>query len=36
MKKEIKDLIWEECNRANNFIEIPAIYKHFKNIEGVR
>lgn len=30
MKEELKKLIWEECNKASNFIEIPAIYKHFK------
>ena len=30
MKQELKNLIWEECTKANNFIEIPAIYRHFK------
>ena len=30
MKQGLKDLIWNECNRANHFIDTPAIYKHFK------
>lgn len=34
MKQELKDLIWKECNKANNFIEIPAIYRHFKEAKG--
>lgn len=30
MKEYIRDLIWGECVKANNHIEIPAIYRHFK------
>ena len=30
MQKYLKDLIWDECTRANNFIQIPGIYRHFK------
>lgn len=30
MQKYLKDLIWNECTRANNFIQIPGIYRHFK------
>lgn len=30
MKKYLKDLIWEECTKADNFIQIPGIYRHFK------
>lgn len=30
VKQYLKDLIWDECNRANNFIQIPGIYRHFK------
>lgn len=30
MQKYLKDLIWDECNKANNFIQIPGIYRHFK------
>ena len=30
MNQYLKDLIWDECNKANNFIDIPGIYRHFK------
>lgn len=30
MNTYLKDLIWDECNRANNYIQIPGIYRHFK------
>lgn len=30
MQQYLKDLIWDECNKANNFIQIPGIYRHFK------
>lgn len=26
----IKNIIWDECNKANHFIQIPGIYRHFK------
>lgn len=28
----IKDLTWDKCNRANNYLQIPGIYRHFKEI----
>lgn len=30
MNKYIKDAIWKECNKANHFLDIPGIYRHFK------
>ena len=30
MNSYLKELIWNECNRANNYITIPGIYRHFK------
>lgn len=30
MNEYLKSLIWDECVRANNFITIPGIYRHFK------
>ncbi|MGL5649554.1 MAG: DUF1653 domain-containing protein [Clostridium sp.] len=30
MNNKLKELIHEECSKANNFIEIPGIYRHFK------
>ena len=30
MQQYLKDLIWDECNKANNFIQIPGMYRHFK------
>lgn len=31
----IKDLIWKECTSANNYLQIPGIYRHFKEkIDG--
>ena len=30
MKEYIKQKIWEECNKANHFLDIPGIYRHFK------
>lgn len=26
----IKELTWNECNKANNFLKVPCIYRHFK------
>lgn len=35
MNPYLKDVIWEECNKANHFLRIPGIYKHFKEkIDG--
>lgn len=34
MNQKLKELIWEDCKKADNFIEIPAIYKHFKEEIG--
>lgn len=33
MNNYIRDLIWDECNRANNFLQIPSICKHFKEVK---
>lgn len=33
MNKYIREQIWNECNKANHFIEIPGIYRHFKQIK---
>lgn len=33
MNQYLKDLIWDECNKANNFLQIPGIYRHFKQIK---
>lgn len=30
MTQYLKDLIWDECNKANRFLHIPGIYRHFK------
>lgn len=30
MQNNLKELIWKECNKANNFLQIPGIYRHFK------
>ncbi|MGL5767033.1 MAG: DUF1653 domain-containing protein [Sarcina sp.] len=34
MNNKLKELIHEECSKANNFIEIPGIYRHFKREKG--
>lgn len=26
----IKEIIWKECNKANYYLHIPNIYRHFK------
>lgn len=33
MNKHLKELIWNECNRANNYLTIPGIYRHFKQVK---
>lgn len=33
MNKYIREQIWNECNKANHFIEIPGIYRHFKHVK---
>lgn len=33
MKKELKDLIWDDCMKANRFLHIPGIYRHFKQVK---
>ena len=30
MNTYLKELIWDECTKANNYIQIPGIYRHFK------
>lgn len=25
-----REIIWDECNKANNFLHIPGFYRHFK------
>lgn len=30
MNQYLKNLIWDECNKANHFLHIPGIYRHFK------
>lgn len=30
MNSKLKELIWDDCNKANHFLEAPAIYRHFK------
>lgn len=30
MNQYLRDLIWDECIKADNFIQIPGIYRHFK------
>ena len=34
MNSYLKELIWDECTKANNFIQIPGIYRHFKQTKG--
>lgn len=29
-KEYIQKAIWAECNKANHFLDIPGIYRHFK------
>lgn len=34
MNKYIREQIWNECNKANHFIDIPGIYRHFKQTKN--
>ena len=34
MNKKIRDIIWNDCMKANRFLHIPGIYKHFKQTKN--
>ena len=34
MNTYLKELIWNECTKANNYLHIPGIYRHFKQTKN--